>query len=323
MKKTNSNKIATAHNANDQVETIFMRIMRGTGLEGLTGISVKRDSIYIRPILFLQREEIEWYCEKNNLNPRIDKSNMERNYSRNKIRLDIIPYMKENFNSDLVTVINRMADTLKEDNELIESVIDEYLFKYCKVEKDYLIIRSDNIEAKHIASIRKLLNLGTNKRVDLPNGLYAENVYGDIYLRKMESKEDKYCQEVVINKDDIESEFSFGAYSIKFEVLENVKNIKFADNSFIKYFNYDKINGNIIIRTRKNGDKMIPLGMNGRKKIKDIFIDSKVSVSQRDIVPIIQFDDEVAWLVGLKVSNEYKVTKDTKKLLKITVMERN
>ncbi len=127
MKKTNSNKIATAHNANDQVETIFMRIMRGTGLEGLTGISVKRDSIYIRPILFLQREEIEWYCEKNNLNPRIDKSNMERNYSRNKIRLDIIPYMKENFNSDLVTVINRMADTLKEDNELIESVIDEYL----------------------------------------------------------------------------------------------------------------------------------------------------------------------------------------------------
>ena len=142
-------------------------------------------------------------------------------------------------------------------------------------------------------------------------------------MRKVESEEGKYCEEVVINKDHIESEFSFGEYSIKFEVLENVKNIKFTDNSFIKYFNYDKINGNIIIRTRKNGDKMIPLGMNGRKKIKDIFIDSKVSVSQRDIVPIIQFDDEVAWLVGLKVSNEYKVTKDTKKLLKITVMERN
>ena len=348
MKKTNSNKIATAHNANDQVETIFMRIMRGTGLEGLTGIPVKRDSIYIRPILFLQREEIEWYCEKNNLNPRIDKSNMERDYSRNKIRLDIIPYMKENFNSDVVKVINRMANTLKEDNELIESVIDEYFFKYCKVEKSYIIIRSDiadcksviinrvirkatsiisgsayNIEAKHIVGVKKLFQLGTNKRVDLPNGLYAENVYGDIYIRKVESEGDKYYEEVVINKADIESEFIFGAYYIKFEVLENVKNIKFADNSFIKYFNYDKINGNIIIRTRKNGDKMTPLGMNGRKKIKDIFIDSKVSVSQRNVVPIIQFDDEVAWLVGLKVSNEYKVTKETKKLLKITVMERN
>lgn len=348
MKKTNSNKIATAHNANDQVETIFMRIMRGTGLEGLTGIPVKRDSIYIRPILFLQREEIEWYCEKNNLNPRIDKSNMERDYSRNKIRLDIIPYMKENFNSDVVKVINRMANTLKEDNELIESVIDEYFFKYCKVEKSYIIIRSDiadcksviinrvirkatsiisgsayNIEAKHIVGVKKLFQLGTNKRVDLPNGLYAENVYGDIYIRKVESEGDKYYEEVVINKADIESEFIFGAYYIKFEVLENVKNIKFADNSFIKYFNYDKINGNIIIRTRKNGDKITPLGMNGRKKIKDIFIDSKVSVSQRNVVPIIQFDDEVAWLVGLKVSNEYKVTKETKKLLKITVMERN
>ena len=348
MKKTNSNKIATAHNANDQAETILMRVMRGTGLEGLTGIPVKRDSIYIRPILFLQREEIEWYCEKNNLNPRIDKSNMERDYSRNKIRLDIIPYMKENFNSDVVKVINRMANTLKEDNELIESVIDEYFFKYCKVEKSYIIIRSDiadcksviinrvirkatsiisgsayNIEAKHIVGVKKLFQLGTNKRVDLPNGLYAENVYGDIYIRKVESEGDKYYEEVVINKADIESEFIFGAYYIKFEVLENVKNIKFADNSFIKYFNYDKINGNIIIRTRKNGDKITPLGMNGRKKIKDIFIDSKVSVSQRNVVPIIQFDDEVAWLVGLKVSNEYKVTKETKKLLKITVMERN
>ncbi|MFR2301415.1 MAG: tRNA lysidine(34) synthetase TilS, partial [Clostridium paraputrificum] len=221
MKKTNSNKIATAHNANDQVETIFMRIMRGTGLEGLTGIPVKRDSIYIRPILFLQREEIEWYCEKNNLNPRIDKSNMERDYSRNKIRLDIIPYMKENFNSDVVKVINRMADTLKEDNELIESVIDEFFFKYCKVEKNYIIIRSDivdcksviinrvirratsiisgsgyNIEAKHIVGVKKLLQLGTNKRVDLPNGLYAENVYGDIYIRKVESEGDKYCEEI-------------------------------------------------------------------------------------------------------------------------------
>ena len=142
---------------------------------------------------------------------------MERDYSRNKIRLDIIPYMKENFNSDVVKVINRMANTLKEDNELIESVIDEYFFKYCKVEKSYIIIRSDiadcksviinrvirkatsiisgsayNIEAKHIVGVKKLFQLGTNKRVDLPNGLYAENVYGDIYIRKVESEGDKY-----------------------------------------------------------------------------------------------------------------------------------
>lgn len=348
MKKTNSNKIATAHNANDQVETIFMRIMRGTGLKGLTGIPVKRDGIYIRPILFLQREEIEGYCDENELKPRIDESNMERDYSRNKIRLDIIPYMKENFNSDIIATINRMADTLNEDNEFIEEIVKENFFKYCMVKDGKVIIKNQvinckeviinriirkavsmvsgsgyNIELKHVSNIRNLLSLGTNKRVDLPNGLYAENIYGDVCINKIVSVNEEKLQDLKIKKEDIENEFKFGKYSIQFDVISNEKNIKFTNNNFIKYFNYDKINGNIIIRVRKDGDKMTPLGMTGRKKIKDIFIDSKISVKERNSVPIIQFDNEIAWVVGLKVSNEYRVTNETKNLLKITVIERN
>ena len=90
-------------------------------------------------------------------------------------------------------------------------------------------------------------------------------------------------------------------------------------NNFEKYFNFDKIQKDIIIRTRKDGDKIIPLGMTGSKKIKDIFINMKIPKEQREIIPMICFDDKISWVVGLRVSDEYKVTSDTKKILKIIV----
>ena len=118
--KDKYNKIAVAHNANDQAETILMRIMRGTGLEGLTGIKPQREGGIIRPILCLNRQEIEDYCEYNGLNPRIDASNYDRHYSRNRVRLDILPYMRDNFNKDIIDTLNRMTLLLQKDNEFIE-----------------------------------------------------------------------------------------------------------------------------------------------------------------------------------------------------------
>ncbi|MEW8956858.1 tRNA lysidine(34) synthetase TilS, partial [Clostridium sp.] len=103
----NINKIAVAHNLNDQAETVLMRLMRGTGIEGLIGIRPVRDNIYIRPILSLNRHEIEAYCEDNKLLPRIDKTNLETIYSRNKVRLELIPYIEKNFNEDIINTLNR------------------------------------------------------------------------------------------------------------------------------------------------------------------------------------------------------------------------
>ena len=108
--KIKANKIAIGHNLNDQAETVMMRIMRGTGLKGLKGIDYIRDNCIIRPILDVERNEIEEYCEAYNLNPRIDKTNLENIYTRNKIRLDLLPYMKDNFNSFIL--INPLLGTL-------------------------------------------------------------------------------------------------------------------------------------------------------------------------------------------------------------------
>lgn len=116
LKKVNGNKIAIAHNKNDKIETIIMNILRGTGIAGLKGIEIKREK-YIRPILECEREEIEKYCEDNKLNPRIDKSNFENEYTRNKIRNIVIPYIKKEFNPNIISTIDRLSDLVKEEEE--------------------------------------------------------------------------------------------------------------------------------------------------------------------------------------------------------------
>ena len=135
MKKTNSNKIATAHNNNDKIETIIMNILRGSGTNGLKGIEPIRDGKFIRPLIEIERNEIEDYCLKNNLNPRIDKSNNENIYTRNKIRNIIIPYLKHEFNPNIIKTLNRLSDVSTEESEYMEKITKES-FNDIFIEKD-------------------------------------------------------------------------------------------------------------------------------------------------------------------------------------------
>ena len=341
------NKIAVAHNANDQAETILMRMMRGTGLEGLTGIKPKREGGIIRPILCLERISIEKYCDDNLLQPRIDKTNNERIYSRNKVRLDIIPYMKENFNSDIIEVMNRMAILLQKDNKCIEDYSQKCYDKYCIMDKSYIKISKElfdiedeaiitrvikiafkkisnsyqNFEMKHIYDIVSLANKSTGKKLDLTNNIVAEKVYEDIFLKKSIQKTNLNT-EVIIDKEDLDGEFEFDEYRVKFSILCNSNEKIYSNNELSKCFDYDKIKKEISIRHRRDGDKIVPIGMKGTKKIKDIFIDMKIPREERNIIPIITMDDNISWIVGLKVSNTYKVTKDTNKILQITFSKR-
>lgn len=341
------NKIAVAHNSNDQAETILMRVMRGTGLEGLTGIKAKREDGIIRPILCLNREEIEKYCEEKRLNPRIDASNYERIYSRNKIRLDILPYMKEHFNKDIIDTLNRMTILLQKDNEFIEEYSNKCYHIYCemlgnklkisrelfKKEMDSIITRviikafkeisnsHQNFEMKHIYEIVNLANKGTGKRLNLTNKIICENLYGDIIFIKEEKHKQELCNncEIRIDKSEIYKEVVFNNYKIKFEIIENSNKVEFTKNNLIKLFDYDNIEKEIVIRYRKDGDKIVPLGMNGSKKLKDIFMDLKIPREDRNSIPILCFDNKISWIVGYKTSQLFKVTKDTKKILKITM----
>lgn len=125
MEKTNSNKIAIAHNCNDKAETVIMNVLRGSGISGLKGIEPKRDNKFIRPLIETSREEIEDYCKKNNLETRHDESNDENIYNRNKIRNIVIPYIKKEFNSNIINTINRLSEVATEESEYINKIIEE------------------------------------------------------------------------------------------------------------------------------------------------------------------------------------------------------
>ena len=149
LRNTNSNKIATAHNNNDKVETIIMNILRGSGISGLKGLDPIRENKFIKPLIETSREEIENYCEDNKLNPRIDKSNNENIYTRNKVRNCVIPYIKKEFNPNILKTINRLSEVATEENEYLNDVTQKAFNEIC-ISLEKLVIAEDCTNEKII-----------------------------------------------------------------------------------------------------------------------------------------------------------------------------
>jgi tRNA(Ile)-lysidine synthase len=341
----NAQKIAIAHNSNDQAETVLMRIMRGTGLEGLVGIKPVRDNIFVRPLINSTRQEIEEYCFRENIKPRIDKTNLETIYSRNKVRLQLIPYIQENFNKDIIKVLNRLSNTIKIDNEYLEKVGKEKFKRYCDIQREKVIISKEaffendaiitriirkalctitgnlnNFEKVHIYDIINIQSKCTGKNIDLPNHITVNNRYGDIHIsKKIEKtkKNDNDNEEYFIHKGI--NDISKYKLQVTIRSVNEKEKIDFRNNKLIKYFDFDKLGNKITIRHRKEGDRFVPLGMSGSKKLKDFFMDEKICKEYRDQIPIICFDNEIGWIVGYRVSELFKVDENTKNILEIKV----
>lgn len=149
LKKENANKIATAHTKNDLSETVLMNLLRGTGLSGLKGIEPKREDKYIRPLIECEKQEIDEYCKENNLNPRIDKTNFDNTYTRNKIRNKLIPYLKEEFNPSIIESLARMSEIISNEDQYIENLTKKY----------YNEIFINSSETEIILDLKKFNNL--------------------------------------------------------------------------------------------------------------------------------------------------------------------
>ena len=169
-KKVSANKIATAHNNNDKAETVLLNILRGSGLSGLKGIEAIRDNKYIRPLIETTRQDIEEYCDKHNLQPKIDKSNLESIYKRNKVRNDLIPYIQKEFNPNFLKTINRLSEVATEENEYMEKIVHK-IFDEISVGAD-ATVHPDPLETAHrqiILDLKKFndLELVIKRRVIL------------------------------------------------------------------------------------------------------------------------------------------------------------
>lgn len=161
LRKTNSNKIATAHNLNDSIETIILNIIRGTGICGLAGIEPIRENKFIRPLIECERKEIEEYCKLNKLEPRIDESNYENKYNRNKIRNICIPYLQKELNSNVIKNISRLSEIANEEQKYIEKNVEKSFNKICIENTENKIILDLKMFVKEELVIKRRLILYT------------------------------------------------------------------------------------------------------------------------------------------------------------------
>ncbi len=173
LEKENANKIAIAHNKNDKIETIIMNMLRGSGITGLKGIEPIKNNKYIRPLIECERFEIEEYCAKNGIEPRIDRTNFENVYTRNKVRNIVIPFIKQEFNPNIIQTMDRLSDLVKEEDEYLEKLVETKYNDYVEKEDKVQIImnlKDFNTEEKVIKSRLLLYTisrlLGTTKGIE-------------------------------------------------------------------------------------------------------------------------------------------------------------
>lgn len=182
LNKTNANKIATAHTANDNAETVLMNIIRGSGTLGLKGIEAKNEKL-IRPLIECKRSEIEKYCKDENLNPRIDKTNFENIYTRNKVRNMLIPYIENNFNPNIIEAINRLSDLSKQENNFLEKLTKE-AYKKILVEqkKNEIILDLNSFNSQEIVIKNRLVLYTINILFGTRSGIEKKHIEDIIKL---------------------------------------------------------------------------------------------------------------------------------------------
>jgi tRNA(Ile)-lysidine synthase len=339
----NAQKIALGHNFNDQAETVLMRLIRGSGSLGLAGIPPIKDRI-IRPLIEIKREEIESFLKERKISYRIDSSNLRTDYLRNKVRRKLMPILKTEYNPKIEEVLNRTASILRAEEKLLDKetqkaypkvlirdsgdkiILDlkrflsydtslkRFMIRNCvkKLKGDLMELTFDKVEA-----LLNLLEEGkSGKRVDL-----LEDIYGDVtksHLSIYKREEKKFSYELSFPK---KRKIKKLRVSIDSEILPRSSLPKRArnENQWVAFLDWEKMKPPLRLRSRKNGDRLKPLGMKGTKSVADFLVDSKVPRCERDEVMLLTSQDKIVWLVGYRISDDFKVTSKTKKTLRIEV----
>ena len=343
MNEKGYNKIATGHNKNDLAETVLMRIMRGSGTDGLGSVKYKREDGIIRPILDVDRKTIEGYCEENGLKFCTDKTNSENEYTRNRIRNELIPFMEEKFNPKIVDALCSLSRNAADDSEFINGyakrlykrlgspmpkrtpvVLDIESVKLVESPIRFRLIRQaareemgDDYELQktHFEAVNNLLEKETGACAVLPKNLKVTVKYGWLEFTDSEKTSKKpdvaeFCYEI-----DVENDTKNPDINIKFCIAE--KNFNISKNQMI--VNYDLLNGQkLFLRNRRIGDKFVYSKDGKSKKLKNYFIDEKIPVEKRSDILLLCTEKEIVAVIGYRVSEKYKLKTDTKRGLVIT-----
>lgn len=333
LKEVKANKIAVAHNANDNVETVLMNLTRGAGITGLCGIKKKNGNI-IRPLLGITREEILKYIEENEITVFYDRTNFENDYTRNKIRNIIVPEFIK-INPGFVENVGRSTNILEGQKDILDEFIKEK-YREVSLEKGLLnkkrfleFQREVQLEILRLAIndfYGNLTDIGfknLNNALDIikeaQSGRIIEifpqlkiEICYDI-LKFFEEKEKlEFCYEVKINGETYIPELNktIVTHIVKSDEVPN----KYEDKNKC-FFDIEKLGEKVYVRNKREGDFFFPSGMLGKKTLKKFFSDLKIDVNERERIPLIVSGDEIVWVAGYRTSGKFLKDKKTKEVI--------
>lgn len=348
LKQYGGTKIALAHHKNDNAETFFMNVARGTGLKGLGGMHPVKGNV-IRPLLAVERGEIEQYLKEQQITFCTDQTNESDDYTRNRIRNHIVPYFEQEINPKVIAHVAETMEQLREIQCFMEEqtesgyractskteggicvgkepfcgilrviqpfVLKRVLYEVCHKERD--------IEAVHLEILQELLEKQVGKKVNLPYAMEAVRTYDGIVCRKkkMEEQAGEGAKELIC-ENGRQQVCEWNGWEIKTRVFAVEDMPKGASEKvYTKWFDYDIITSTVTVRTRESGD-YLAIHADGRtQKLKSYFINEKIPASERGKIPLIAEKNHILWVVGHRTSSVYRVTEHTKRILEIQINE--
>ena len=336
-------KIAVAHNRNDQAETTLFHLLRGSGLTGLSGILPVRDRI-IRPLLCVERKEIEAFLTENEKKWCIDFTNGENTYTRNKLRNVVFPYVEKEICAQSVSHIASAAEELAQVREYVEDMTAEaekkVLFKennavriqvdafkslHSVIQKQlllkalaYLVPSRKDFGSVHIYDLLGLFEKDSGKQLHLPYKLTALREFDRVSIGRFEVEPNSKWSAVAPLPGKIELES--GKY-MEFTVFSADKLERIEQKTYTKWFDYDKIVNRLIVRKREAGDYLTINAQGAHKTIKEYFIEEKVPRTERDSRILLADGQHILWVIGMRISEAYKVTEHTKTVLQVAILE--
>ena len=356
-KKYGGNKIALAHHQNDNAETLLWNLSRGTGLDGLGGIRPVNGK-FIRPLLCMNRKEIEEYLAKRKQSYCIDETNAGTDYTRNKLRHLVLPILEERVNSAVVRHMNETIEQIWELQEYMQEQVEaayqecvqEHFEKACWIQiqqKSFetfpelikkMVIRKGmeqvggkkrDLSHKHVDVMMELMNKQVGRTLDLPYEMHAKRNYEGIRLEKQrtysfgEEKKAEIMQECM-SELNIPGETILADRNLKLrcKILEKPKNLSIKDipqKIYTKWFDYGIIKSSLYIRTRQAGDTIVIDEKGHQKKLKNWFVDEKIPKEVRDSQLLLAENNEILWVLGHRMSQAYQVKQSTKWILQIEV----
>ena len=319
------NFIATAHHQDDSIETFFINLIRGTGITGLHGILPKQGNI-IRPLLFANKTNIIDFAEKSQLKFREDSSNASDKYLRNKIRHHIIPTLKE-VNPSIENTLMNTIERLKDAETIVKTQVGKLRKEMVKQVGDTDTISIPELQilnplSTYLFELLKPYQFNSSTSEEIKNALNGES--GKVFYSKTHQVLKDRTLLIISKKKTDEStkqsqnqetkKKAKGLELVKLESKILPANMEIPQSPNLAALDYDKLTFPLTTRKWKEGDSFYPLGMKGKKKLSDFFIDNKLSLNQKENTWLLTSADNIVWVIGMRIDNRFKVTDKTKKI---------